>query len=148
MSLASAHKYTGGCYCGNVTFEMTSDKALSSLEPRACDCQFCLKHGAAYLSDAQGTLTFKAQSASRFMRYQQGSGIADFLICQNCGVLVGITHGKPGSRVGAVNSRAMERVAELPCPVQISPKEMPSSQRAERWKALWFPNVDVVVISG
>ncbi len=148
MSQTTRNTYKGGCYCGNVTFEMITAKPLTELAPRACDCSFCLKQGAAYISDAEGELMFKALSASRFTRYQQGSGKAEFLICQNCGVLVGITHGKADARIGAVNSRAMERLAELPAPVTISPKNLQESERVERWKNVWFSNVKVAVISG
>lgn len=143
----STNHSSGGCYCGNVTFEMTTTKPISDYQPRACDCDFCLKHGASYISDNKGQLAFKAQSASRFARYQHGSGIADFLICQNCGVLVGVTHGKTGDRFGAVNSRAIQSEKELPKPVSISPKQLPVDDRITRWKARWFPDVRVDIIS-
>jgi len=44
----------GGCHCGKVRVELTTSIRPGDFRPRACDCSFCTKHGAAYVSDPAG----------------------------------------------------------------------------------------------
>ena len=39
------------CHCGNISVELRFSKELSAYVPRACDCDFCIKHGAATLAN-------------------------------------------------------------------------------------------------
>ena len=40
--------------------------------PRACDCDFCSKHGAAYVSDPKGALRIRLKEEGQTSRYRQG----------------------------------------------------------------------------
>lgn len=51
--------------------------ASCAYHPRACDCDFCRKHGAAYISDPQGAVRIQVKDAQQLGRYRQGSGIAE-----------------------------------------------------------------------
>lgn len=77
----------GGCHCGNLRINAELSRAPAGINPRACDCGFCRKHGAAYISDARGKLAIHVLSSDHTLHYRQGSGTVDFLLCRRCGVL-------------------------------------------------------------
>ena len=139
------NKSSGGCYCGNISFEIETSKPVTDFQPRACDCDFCTKHGAAYLSDESGHLVFHVRSESDFGLYKQGSGLADFVICKNCGVLVGVYYAETDKRFGAINSRAISTSSTLQEAVTTSPKKLTDSDRIARWTEIWFPNVKIEI---
>ncbi|MGB7291149.1 MAG: hypothetical protein WBD99_03140 [Thermodesulfobacteriota bacterium] len=70
------HKYIGGCHCENITFEMEVTAKPPSYNPRACDCDFCRKHAASYVSDPSGKLIIMVENETNLTKYRQGSGIA------------------------------------------------------------------------
>lgn len=129
----------GGCYCGNLKFQAGLTRSTDSYAPRACDCDFCAKHAAAYVSDPEGTLQFQVCDPDKLTRFRQSpEGAAEFLICAVCGVLVGVVH----ETYGAINARAVEE-AHFGAPVQVSPKTLEPQSRQERWKQVWFRRVGV-----
>ena len=136
---------SGGCYCGNIRFEMRISKPIADYSPRACDCEFCAKHGAAYLSDSKGHLLIRIKAQSDLERYQQGSGQASFLLCRVCGVLVAVCHTDNEMTYGAVNTRSLDDLSVIQEPVSASPKQLAPDARAARWKALWFSNVELEI---
>jgi hypothetical protein len=83
----TSYKYLGGCHCGNITLEMELTAEAGSYHPRACDCDFCRKHAASYVPDPRGKLEISVRGEANLIKYRQGSGIADCLICRICGVL-------------------------------------------------------------
>src|SRR5260221_14679366 len=95
---------TGGCHCGNIAVEMELPRAARTYSPRACDCDFCRKHGAAYVSDPQGCLRVRIRDGRDSGTYRQGSEIADCLFCRNCDVLVGANYRSEGKIYGVVNA--------------------------------------------
>ena len=121
------------------------DQAPAPLEtyvPRACDCDFCTKHGAAYISDAKGSLVVRIKAESETRRYTQGSGQAEFLLCRNCGVLVGVFYRREGRLYGTVNAKVLE--AEFAAPRPASPKQLSDEDKVQRWQELWFPGVRII----
>ena len=132
----------GQCHCGNITLQIALTGSPESYRPRACDCDFCRKHGAAYLSDPEGSLTIEVADADLGRRYRQGSGAAQMLLCGQCGVLVAALYEDAEDRLGAVNVRAL-RGAALGQPEPISPKTLTADQKIARWRRLWFRNVQV-----
>src|SRR5437762_851279 len=62
----------GGCHCGNISIEMTLTQTAASYIPRACDCDFCRKHSAAYVSDPKGSLSIKVKDNDALGAYRQG----------------------------------------------------------------------------
>ncbi len=49
----------GGCDCGNLSVELELSEPSNSYRPRACDCSFCRKHVAAYVSDPKDRCALK-----------------------------------------------------------------------------------------
>lgn len=132
---------SGGCHCGNISVELQLTATPESYRPRACDCDFCRKHGAAYVSDAKGSLAVRIKDEGERSTYRQGSGQAEFLLCRNCGVLVG-AFLRRGSQIHAtVNVRALANAAAFGSEQIVSPQKLSGDQKVQRWQDIWFANV-------
>jgi hypothetical protein len=133
----------GGCHCGNVRFEAHLTLPPESYRPRACDCDFCRKHAAAYVSDPAGSLTLLIRDTSGLTRYRQGNGLAEMLICGRCGTLLGALYqGGEGVR-GVINARAVDPPSRFGALQPVSPRTLSAAEKTHRWQQLWFPNVSV-----
>lgn len=137
------HPLTGSCHCGNIRVELTLSREPTEYTPRACDCDFCRKHGAAYLSDADGSLSIHVEAMERLQRYRQGSGIAQMLVCGHCGVLVGGLYAEDDVCYAAVNVRIIDGGANFAASQPASPQALPDAGKIERWKRLWFAHVQL-----
>lgn len=124
-----------------VRFQAETATPPESIRPRACDCDFCSKHAAAWVSDSGGTLHIHVTDERKLGRYRQSpDGLAEFVVCTDCGVLVAVVH----QTYGAFNSRAAEGVG-FGSPVVVSPKNLLPEQRLERWQDVWFRSVTLKV---
>jgi hypothetical protein len=137
------HKANGGCHCGNIRLDLELTRAPNTYTPRACDCDFCRKHGAAYVSDAGGSVLISIKDQANSGKYRQGSGQAEFLLCRSCGVLVGVLH-RAGSRLyAAINVNAADVRADFGAEQPASPKRLSATEKTQRWQELWFANVQL-----
>lgn len=132
---------SGGCHCGNIRVELQLTGEPASYAPRACDCAFCRKHRAAYVSDPQGALRIRVRDHARRGTYRQGSGQADMLLCRDCGVLIGATYGEAGRLYGTINVNVLEEAARFGVEQPVSPQTLAATAKAQRWKGLWFAAV-------
>lgn len=137
------HKLSGSCHCGNLRMELGLPAAPQTYSPRACDCAFCSKHGAAYLSDPGGRLHIRVGDERQLRRYRQGSGIADCLVCANCGVLVAIAYRSEGRLYATVNARAIDAGVVFAESQPVSPKLLSAGEKPGRWENLWFADVRI-----
>lgn len=141
------HKVSGACHCGNIHLQLQLSQPLADYTPRACDCDFCRKHGASYLSDPHGSLQLDVRDPACMGKYRHGSRMADFLFCTRCGVLMGVLY-QDGSRLyGTVNCAALHAAAARGTPVSVSPRLLASGEKTARWSALWFPDVHITTQS-
>jgi hypothetical protein len=131
----------GGCHCGNVTVQVQLTLPAASYRPRACDCSFCRKHGAAYLSDPQGSLLLKVREAAQLGSYRQGSALAEMLVCRTCGVLIGALRREDEKLYGVVNCRVLDAPGEFGAEQSVSPQTLSPQQKLQRWRELWFARV-------
>lgn len=137
-------KLKGSCHCTNILVNADLSRQPDSFNPRACDCDFCLKHGASYVSDPEGTLSIRVKDMRLLGRYKQGSDTADFLFCLSCGVLVGVTYQSGGQLFATINSQVID---ENPCfgdKTPVSPKKLNANEKTKRWQEVWFSNVALV----
>ncbi len=67
---------SGGCHCSNIQIDLSLSGAPGDYAPGSCDCDFCRKHGASYVSDANGSLRIRIERAADSAYYRQGSGQA------------------------------------------------------------------------
>lgn len=135
----SPSRYAGGCHCGALRWQLASATPLPALTPRACDCDFCTRHRAEWVSDPDGRLRIEVDGA-RLQRFRQGAGQADFLLCRDCGVLVAvIARTDDGRQRGAVNRQAFDERDALGMAVPVSPKQLSADDKRSRWAQIWTP---------
>jgi hypothetical protein len=137
------HSVSGGCYCGNILLELHLTNEPGSYHPRACDCGFCRKHGAAYISDAQGSLRIRINDQRRSGTYRQGSELAEMLLCTHCGVLIGALYRTEGRAYASVNVKVIEAAESFGVEQPVSPKKLSPEAKVARWKELWFSGVEL-----
>jgi hypothetical protein len=132
----------GSCHCGRLRIEFSTDQDPADFAPRACDCSFCRKHGAAYVSDPAGRLSVSAREGV-LRKYLQGSNTAEFLLCGQCGVLVAVTFGHDDRVYGAVNVGCLDGKTGFRAPVPASPQMLGAEEKVSRWLELWIPDVEL-----
>jgi hypothetical protein len=137
----------GGCHCGVVKIKFMTRNPILSASPRACDCSFCQKHGAAYTSDPCGTLTIACNGPDDLLRYQQGSKHTQFLMCAHCGVLLAATYNSGSIIYGAVNVLCLDRFNDFSTSERSSPQQLSTTDKISRWTKLWVPNVTIAYAS-
>jgi len=135
------HTLTGGCHSGAIGVELELTRAPEDYHPRACDCDFCCKHAAAWVSDPEGRLVIRAAQDGKASLYRQGSGQAALLLCGQCGVLVAVLYASGEHLYAAINARAIEGGAPFGSAQSVSPKTLSEKEKVERWQKLWFSNV-------
>jgi len=104
--MAFAKTYTGGCHCGEVRYETTTDLAAVA----ACNCSICTKRGT--LWTFVGADQFALRSGEECLTdYQFNKKIIHHLFCSVCGV-ESFARGKApdGSDMVAVNVRCLDGV--------------------------------------
>ena len=132
------------CHCGNISVEATFTNKLSGYTPRACDCDFCIKNGAAYISDPKGDLNISIKNSNETTLYKQGSHLVELLICRTCGVMVAVTYSDKEKTYGGLNSKTLLNRDQLAPSQTASPKLLSSQEKISRWKEIWFPDVSIV----
>lgn len=75
-------KYTGGCHCGAVRFEVEARGTVVCLE---CNCSMCAKTGFLHLIVPRSRFRL-LQGAEVLATYRFGTGRAKHLFCRVCGV--------------------------------------------------------------
>jgi hypothetical protein len=143
MVNAMMHKVTGACHCRSILIEMQLTAAPETYHPRACDCDFCRKHAATYVSDPQGILTFHIDNVNNRGKYVQGSEQAELLLCKGCGVLMGALYLEDGRLYGTVNARVVDAGITFGTEQTVSPKTLSPTAKAQRWRELWFANTSM-----
>jgi hypothetical protein len=136
-------RLAGGCHCSNITVSIELTRDPSGYSPRACDCEFCRRHGAAWVSDPQGSLLIQIREHRDAGRYAQGAGIAEMLLCRNCGVLVAALWQGP-HLYGVLNANALEARASFAAAQAVSPKSLSTESKMSRWQEIWFADVRLV----
>lgn len=137
--------FHGSCHCGHIGVEFSTSQDPATISPRACDCSFCRKHGAAYVSDPAGKLRLTVADPGVVRVYRQGSESARFQLCGECGVLVAVTFGHAGRLYGAVNASCLDGGAALGTTVSASPQRLSPAEKTERWLQVWVPDVQWIV---
>jgi hypothetical protein len=134
---------TGACHCGNIELQMEFSQAPHSYQPRVCDCDFCRKHSAAYVSDARGSLDIRIENPRDCATCRQGSALAEFLFCNVCGVLTCVLYPTEDGYYGAVNVRVIDPEIQFGDEQAVSPKALSPEQKSSRWRQVWFSSVNI-----
>ena len=91
--------YTGGCHCGQVRFECTTDMAMVT----ACNCSICTKKGLHFSFLSPKSFQLRA-GEENLKEYLFNKHAIRHQFCVDCGVEVFARGGKPdGTEVVALN---------------------------------------------
>jgi hypothetical protein len=104
--MSMARTYSGGCHCGRVRYEVTTDPGGAI----ACNCSKCAKHGLwlTFVSPEH----FKLQSGEEVLAaYRFNKNVVNHLFCRDCGV-ESFARGrtKDGKDIVAVNVRCLDGI--------------------------------------
>ncbi len=99
-------KYTGGCHCGKVRFEVEMEIG----KPISCNCSICQKKGT-LLSFAPTKQFTLLQGQNALTDYQFHKHVIHHLFCSTCGVTSFANGSTPdGQEVKAINVRCLDGV--------------------------------------
>jgi hypothetical protein len=137
------YRATGACPCGNIEVKVEFARPPENYRPRACDCDFCRKHSAAYVSDADGTLCVRIRNQRGQATCRQGSALAEFLFCNYCGVLACVIYPSEAGYYGAVNVGIIDPDIQFGEEQVVSPKALSPEEKSSRWREVWFSCVNI-----
>src|ERR1039458_1739958 len=125
----STIEYLARCHCGALTARYRTALEPSAWSVRACQCSFCRSHGVLTTSDPSG---------SRVSRYRFGGRTAEFLICRECGVYVGVQMETDKGRFGVLNVLTlrpllMDLQVSVPMDYGVETAEVRRLRRETRW---------------
>lgn len=135
--------WRGRCHCGAIGFEFSTAKPVGEWPVRACQCSFCLRHGASYTSDPAGSVRLVHEDSSAMSRYRFGQKTADFVFCSRCGGYLGALTEEGGQALMVMNLRAFDPQPDgLPGPQPMSYEGETTGDRNMRRAARWTPVLD------
>jgi hypothetical protein len=133
-------EYLARCHCGALTARYRTAIEPSAWSLRACQCSFCRSHGALMTSDPAGVLEFRSSDPEQVQRYRFGGRTADFLICRQCGVYIGVQMASDQGRFGVLNVLSLRPpVTSLLLPAPMAYGAETAEVRTLRREARWTP---------
>ncbi len=111
---------------------------IEDISPRACGCDFCLKHKPVWFTDASGVLEINARIEP--LRYRFGTETADFLMCPNCGVLIAAVSDNASSTIGVFNLNCLDAKRDWAgCAAAVDYSNEQTGDRLSRRAKHWMP---------
>lgn len=135
----------GQCLCGAVRADLRLSRTAAEMPLRACQCSFCRAHGAATVTDPQGTVAIRVGGEADLIRYRFDKGTADFLICAHCGVYVAALLSDGARAWATVNAHGLGMAAFAGrAPEAVDYGDETAAARIARRKTAWTPaRVDI-----
>ena len=127
---------SGSCKCKRWLIQVSTAEALSKLNPRVCDCSYCMAHPAAIISDPGMRIRLMGD-ASNLVVNKNGDELASFYHCAHCGDMLSVGCVIHGQLRGAVNSLLLDQQELLGASVPIQPRLLSVDEKLERWSKLW-----------
>jgi hypothetical protein len=106
-------RYYGRCKCGNIRIEFESEIDPKNLPIRACQCSFCIKHGATTATDKSGSVTVQIFDRSKVNNYKFSTNTAEYLLCNQCGDYVGAILKFDRKKYSTINLRLFSSFSSL-----------------------------------
>jgi len=132
---------SGHCHCGSIHVILEPGRPIADLPLRACQCDFCRRHGAATTSHPASRLHIEAAPGS-LNRYRFGRRVVDALLCDECGVYVASTIEAEGQRFATLNIAGVALAGfENRIPEIADYSDETDEQRLVRRMARWTPTV-------
>ncbi len=135
-------KLQGGCHCRNITYTDDWPEPTGPQAARICTCSFCTKHNIRYVSHPEAALALQLRDPERINHYRFATGTAQFLICEECGVMPVILGDQNGGLQAVVNANTLEDF-EMPEAGPVSYDGESLDQRLHRRKKNWIGRVTV-----
>jgi hypothetical protein len=133
----------GRCSCNNI--EVLWHTVDYSVVPRACQCDYCLAKNAAYVSKSGTTVEVFIHKRDQHRITTQGSGVARFHECGNCGELVLVTADIDGEIYGALNATCLSNKLGFSPPVLVDYTGDTAVRKRERWRQHWCHPVRITL---
>ena len=134
----NAHR--GSCHCGNIEIRLESERPLSELPLRACDCTFCRKHGVRSVTDPRGRARIEVREAAELSRYVFGLRTSEFLVCRRCGAYAAAVLHEDGAAWAVLNANLLDDQSVLPREAAPSSYGHETAEgRIARRKQQWIP---------
>jgi hypothetical protein len=135
-------EHEGGCHCGNLRVRLALTRPPAENATRSCGCSFCRAHATRTVSDPRGQVEIRADDWSLVTRYRFGSGTADYLLCQSCGVYIGaVCETDLGARA-VINVNSLADRAEFPAASAFPDHDEETVEaRMQRRAANWTPAI-------
>jgi hypothetical protein len=131
----------GHCHCGAIRVELEPGKPVGDLALRACQCDFCRRHGARTTSDPMSLLHIEAAPGS-LNRYRFGRRAVDALLCAECGCYVASVLETDGRLLATLNVAGVGFDAFVDRPAEpVTYEHETDDERLARRKARWTPTV-------
>jgi hypothetical protein len=106
QAMPELRTYTGGCHCGQVRFECTTDLAMVT----ACNCSICTKKGLHFTFLAPKDFQLRA-GEDNLEEYLFNRRTIRHQLCADCGVDVFARGSKPdGTEVVALNVNCIDGI--------------------------------------
>lgn len=137
--MSDAHTYSGQCHCGALRGTLTSARSAAEIEVRACQCGFCVRHGAMTISDPAGHVRFEIDRAA-LATYAFGTRTGTSLLCARCGMYAGVILEHDGRTWSVLNVRGLaipEFSGRAPTPMVYDGES--AEARIARRKHKWTP---------
>ena len=130
---------SGGCHCGGVRISVRSAMPVAEMICRACTCSFCRRHAPRYWSDPEGVVTVE-DAQGKLRNYRFGTHTADFLLCAECGCLLGAACRIDDRDYAVVNVNCIDELTAEPIAtraVDFSAEDV--NIRLARRRTHWMP---------
>jgi hypothetical protein len=135
-----AHRFEGGCHCGNLSYVFETSTGFDKLGLRMCACDFCRKHGQRSASDPNGHVHITVKNSVHLTRYRFAHNTSDFLICTVCGVYIGAMLADKNDAWMVVNVNTLKEKPALDYPVTLHNFDSETYEsRIDRRKKVWTP---------
>jgi hypothetical protein len=132
-------EYLARCHCGVLTARYRTAIPTAAWPVRACQCSFCRSHGALATSDPEGSLEFRSTDPALVQRYRFGGRTADFLVCRECGIYVGVQMTSDKGRFGVLNVLTLRPLLTVSAPQPMDYGAESPEARCSRREARWTP---------
>ncbi len=103
------NRYSGGCHCGAVRFEVDLQ---APIEAQACTCSICEKTGFIHIIASASRFRI-IKGADNLEEYKFNTGTAKHLFCKTCGIKAFyVPRSNPDG--WSVNARCLDGYPDLP----------------------------------
>ena len=125
----------GNCSCNNM--QITWHTTDYSVVPRACQCNYCRRKGAAYVSKSGTAVEVRIHDANQHWIHVQGSRSAEFHECAACGDVVLVTAMIDGEVYAALNARCLHNRLGFATAVAVDYAGQTAEEKMLRWRQNW-----------